>query len=246
MQFKKTVIAVKELHRFYRHSLLHLEKWNFHWPSVPSREHPAILALARKPSSKSTWHEQGTSQSLMCSQNQMSGGECGWRSPKSNHLKQGNHCKSRKYHPDVNVCKSKAHSIPTPCSRASSTMSWKDMEKTNQNRRKKKLNERDYQGKKTAKITSPTILFCCVVEPLVGNLAAITRWSQGPDQQSCSCSDKRGGRKKIRCEKHKQAFICSVPLSLKLRDSQDWGFSCIFRFNWEFSHPVNLLSISIY
>lgn len=137
MQFKKTVIAVKELHRFYRHSLLHLEKWNFHWPSAPSREHPAILALARKPSSKSTWHEQGTSQSLMCSQNQMSGGECGWRSPKSNHLKQGNHCKSRKYHPDVNVCKSKAHSIPTPCSRASSTMSWKDMEKTNQNRRKK-------------------------------------------------------------------------------------------------------------
>lgn len=112
--------------------------------------------------------------------------------------------------------------------------------------KKKKWNEKDYQGKKTGRITSPTILFCCAVEPLVGNLAAITQWTQGPAQQYCSCSDKRENKKKIRCEKHKQAFICSLSLSLKLRDSQDWGFSCIFRFNWEFSHPVNLLNISIY
>lgn len=256
MQFKKTVIAVKELHRFYRHSLLHLEKWNFHWPSVPSREHPATLALARKPSSKSTYHEQGRSQSLMKSQDQMSGGGFGWRSPNMNQLKPGNHCKSRRWHPEVNICKSKAHSIPTaPLQRLLYNMQhhpqwveriWRKPTKI-KDKKKKNWNEKDYQGKKAEKITSPTILFCCVVEPLVGNLAAITQRTQGPAQQYCSCSDKRNNKKKeIRCEMHKQAFICSVSLSLKLRDSQDWGFSRIFRFNWEFSHPVNLLNISIY
>lgn len=169
MQFKKTVIAVKELHRFYRHSLLHLEKWNFHWPSVPSREHPATLALARKPNSKSTYHEQGTSQSLMTSQDQMSGGEFGWRSPNINQLKQGNHCKSRRWHPEVNICKSKAHDIPTPplqslrLQHASPPMSWKDKDKPTKIKDKKKTEMRSISKKENSKnyLTHNFIPLCC-------------------------------------------------------------------------------------
>lgn len=62
---------------------------------------------------------RGTSQGLMYSQDQMSGGGSGWRSSSGNQLKQRNHCNSRKCHPEVNICKSKAFLYPR--SRASST-----------------------------------------------------------------------------------------------------------------------------
>lgn len=130
--------------------------------------------FGQKPNSKSTYRERETPQGLMKQSSQARsalGEQFGWELPSINQLKQGNHRKSRRCHPEGNICKDWAHNVPAhPLHRlglpnvAPSLRSSRDMDKNPQTKIKN-LNREALSHKENSKkyLTHNFIPLCCGV-----------------------------------------------------------------------------------